>query len=137
MAPTARQVIAAAEAWLGTPYRHQGRRRGVGCDCLGLVLGVWRDLHGRPPPAAPADYPEDWPAAGEEPLLAAARRHLAPLDAPLTGAVLVLRLQRPAAHLAILVADDALIHAYPGAGVVRSPFAAPWRRRLAGAFFWP
>ncbi len=28
--------------WLGTPYRHQGRRKGVGCDCLGLVLGVWR-----------------------------------------------------------------------------------------------
>ena len=28
--------------WIGTPYRHQASLKGVGCDCLGLVRGVWR-----------------------------------------------------------------------------------------------
>ncbi|MFZ1680734.1 MAG: peptidase P60, partial [Rhizobiaceae bacterium] len=37
--PYRRIVVAEAERWIGTPYRHQGSTRGVGCDCLGLVLG--------------------------------------------------------------------------------------------------
>ncbi|MEM9842167.1 MAG: peptidase P60, partial [Pseudomonadota bacterium] len=40
---TRAEVIEAARAWLGTPYRHQASRRGVGADCLGLIRGVWRD----------------------------------------------------------------------------------------------
>jgi NlpC/P60 family putative phage cell wall peptidase len=35
-----------AESWIGTPYRHQASRRQVGCDCLGLMLGIWRELYG-------------------------------------------------------------------------------------------
>ena len=37
-------IVAAARAWIGTPYRHQAALRGVGCDCLGLLRGVWRDV---------------------------------------------------------------------------------------------
>ena len=43
---TRTRIIAEARAWIGTPYRHQARCKGVGCDCLGLVRGVWRALHG-------------------------------------------------------------------------------------------
>ena len=42
-------VVGEALTWLGTPYRHQGLRKGVGCDCLGLVLGVWRAVYGVAP----------------------------------------------------------------------------------------
>jgi len=38
------EVVAAARAWLGTPYRHRASVRGAGCDCLGLLRGVWRAL---------------------------------------------------------------------------------------------
>ena len=38
------RVLAEARSWLGTPYRHQGGRKGVGCDCLGLVRGVWKGV---------------------------------------------------------------------------------------------
>ena len=34
------QIIEEARSWLGTPFRHQGRVKGVGCDCAGLVVGV-------------------------------------------------------------------------------------------------
>ena len=43
-ATTARRVLEAATGWIGTPYRHQASQKGVGCDCLGLVRGVWREL---------------------------------------------------------------------------------------------
>jgi NlpC/P60 family putative phage cell wall peptidase len=46
-----RAVVAEAMDWIGTPYRHQASRKGVGCDCLGLVRGVWRALYGREPEA--------------------------------------------------------------------------------------
>ncbi|MDQ0423150.1 NlpC/P60 family putative phage cell wall peptidase [Peteryoungia aggregata LMG 23059] len=69
------QVLAIAGCWIGTPYRHQGAVKGVGCDCLGLVRGIWRELYGREPEAVPA-YASDWAErAGEERLLAAADRH--------------------------------------------------------------
>src|SRR4051812_1881115 len=68
-------IVAEARAWIGTRYRHQASLKGVGCDCLGLVRGVWRACIGeepeRPPPYAP-----DWAEAkGEDTLADAAFRH--------------------------------------------------------------
>lgn len=37
-------VVQAARAWLGTPYHHQARLKSTGCDCIGLVIGVSREL---------------------------------------------------------------------------------------------
>ncbi len=34
------QIIAQAHSWLGTPFKHQGRVKGKGCDCLGLLMGL-------------------------------------------------------------------------------------------------
>ena len=39
------QIVDCARRWIGTPYRHQASRCGVGADCLGLVRGVYRDLY--------------------------------------------------------------------------------------------
>ena len=47
-------IVAAARGWLGTPYRDQASLKGVGCDCLGLVRGVWREVLGDEPSAAAA-----------------------------------------------------------------------------------
>jgi hypothetical protein len=71
-------IIAAARGWKGTPYHHQASLKGVGCDCLGLIRGVWRELHGAEPEVMPA-YTKDWnEATGAEALLDAGRwrRHL-------------------------------------------------------------
>jgi cell wall-associated NlpC family hydrolase len=38
------EILAAARTWLGTPWRHQGRLRGIAVDCSGLILGVGREL---------------------------------------------------------------------------------------------
>ncbi len=38
------RVVAIARDWIGTPYVHQASAQGAGCDCLGLLRGVWRAL---------------------------------------------------------------------------------------------
>ncbi len=38
------QIIAKAREWLDTPFVHQGCKKGKGCDCLGLILGVGEEL---------------------------------------------------------------------------------------------
>ncbi len=134
-------IVAAARGWLGTPYRHQGSLKGVGADCLGLVRGVWRDLYGAEPEAAPA-YTPDWAEAlGEETLLQAARRHLCerPVGEARQGDVALFRmgLGSPAKHAAIVSAPDRIIHAYWGRAVCETRLVPWWRRRIAAVFSFP
>ena len=101
-------IIAEARRWIGTPYRHQGADRGVGCDCLGLVRGVWRAVYGRDPEVPPA-YSADWAeTTGEETLIEAAARHMSavPPSEMAPGDLLVFRWRPhlPAKHVGILVA---------------------------------
>lgn len=137
-----RQVILAeARDWIGTPYQHQASAKHAGCDCLGLVRGVWRALYGQEPEAAPP-YTPDWAErAGAETLLAAARRHLVEIkiSEARPGDVLLFRMDgaAPAKHAAILDDGGCIIHAYWARAVVCSRFAPWWRARLAAAFSFP
>ena len=139
MAPD--QVIGEALSWVGTPYRHQASRKGVGCDCLGLVRGVWRALYGSEP-EAPGPYSMDWAeAGGRDRLREAAHRHFAACaDGRLLPGRLVLfrwRPHLPAKHAGILLGGERFVHAYEGRGVVVSPLVPHWRRRAAGVFAFP
>lgn len=37
---TREQIVAEAREWIDTGWAHQGKIKGVGCDCAGLVIGV-------------------------------------------------------------------------------------------------
>jgi hypothetical protein len=52
---TREAIVAAARSFIGTPYHHQASCKKAGCDCLGLIRGVWRDVYG-PEPEAPGQY---------------------------------------------------------------------------------
>jgi len=141
MTPTRAAVIAEARAWIGTPYRHQASLKSVGCDCLGLVRGVWREVLGAEPELPPA-YSADWAeASGRETLAEAARRHLVPVEikSARPGDVLLFRWRAnlPAKHAAILVAEDRMVHAHDGHALSEVYFAPWWKRRLAFAFAFP
>ncbi|MBO0661841.1 peptidase P60 [Jiella sp. MQZ9-1] len=135
------KVLTIARSYLGTPYRHQGSTRGVGCDCLGLLRGVWRELYGAEP-ETPGPYAASWGLkAGDDRLLLAAGRHLRPLalGGALPGDVLLFRWRpfAPASHCAVIDEDDRIIHAYEGAAVVSTALPISWRKRIAGAFRFP
>jgi NlpC/P60 family putative phage cell wall peptidase len=141
-AETARgRIVAAARGWIGTPYAHQASIRGAGCDCLGLVRGVWREVMGEEPQPMPA-YSPDWAEAGlEETLIGAARRHLVevPVEVFDAGDVLIFRWRRhlPAKHAGIATARTSMIHAQEGAAVCEVPLSRWWFRHLAGAYRFP
>lgn len=134
-------IVAEALSWVGTPYRHQASLKGVGCDCLGLVRGIWRALLGAEPEAMPA-YTPDWAEAGGVDRLAdAARRWLTEIDpTPARAGDLLLfrwRDDLPAKHAAILTAPGRFLHAHHGAAVATAALSPWWRRRTAGAFQFP
>jgi NlpC/P60 family putative phage cell wall peptidase len=134
-------IVAETRRWIGTPYRHQASLRGIGCDCLGLVRGVWRAVLGDEPEQTPP-YAPDWAeATGEETLAGAAFRHLIaiPLDEFEPGDVLLFRWRAhlPAKHAAIVTTDHTMVHAHDGAAVAEVAIASWWRRRLAFSFQFP
>lgn len=45
------RAVEIARSYLGTPYHHQARVRGVGIDCVGLLICVARELG-----TVPADF---------------------------------------------------------------------------------
>jgi len=138
---TRQAIVAEAGTWIGTPYRHQASRKGVGCDCLGLVRGVWRAFLGDEPERLAA-YTPDWAeASGAETLADAGRRHLheiAVRDA-LAGDVILFRWRAglPAKHAGILAGGDRFVHAHQGIAVVSAALSPWWRRRIAYAFRFP
>ncbi|MEY8688320.1 MAG: hypothetical protein AB9M53_00390 [Leptothrix sp. (in: b-proteobacteria)] len=116
-------IAAAAMAWVGTPYHHHARLRGVGVDCAQLLAAVYSEV-GLVPALDLGDYPVQWHLhRDEEAFLAwlvrcgATRRH----EPPAVGDVGVWRYGRAFSHGGIVVeaGDDPLIaHAYIGRGVV-------------------
>lgn len=138
------RIVMAARGWIGTPYRHQAACRGAGCDCLGLVRGLWREVRGAEPETPPA-YSVDWSEPARQELLwQAAARHLVtrPLTAEAPGDVILFRMREGsvAKHLGIVASTGVgatFIHAYSGHGVVEGALSAPWRRRIVARFAFP
>ena len=134
-------VIAAARGWLGTPYHDQASLRGVGCDCLGLARGVWREMVGTEPQAIPP-YSRDWGETGVREVLADGARSMM-IEIPIAeigpGALVLFRMapRAIAKHVGILTAPDSFIHAYDRLGVIEEELTTAWSRRIAFAFRFP
>jgi NlpC/P60 family putative phage cell wall peptidase len=140
MTPTPDEIVGAARAWIGTPYRHRASTPGAGCDCLGLLRGVWRALYGEEPEAMPAYRAEIRDPAHAGALLAAAERHLVRVTGePAAGQVVLFRLVRslPPRHCGIMVSATRFVHAEERIGVVEANLTDGWRRRLAGLYAFP
>ncbi|GAB4227784.1 MAG: NlpC/P60 family protein [Methyloligellaceae bacterium] len=135
------RVIAAALEWEGTPYHDQASRKGVGCDCLGLARGIWREVAGREPTNLPR-YTRDWGEAGKREIFAETARgimiEIDPRDAE-PGALIVFRMRAhaPAKHCGVLLGGGKFIHAYERAGVLIMQYDRAWQRRAAYAFLFP
>ena len=133
-------VVSAAREFLGTPYRHQASLVGAGCDCLGLLRGVWRALYGAEPMALPPYRADMRDPLNGRALRDAAERFLLRQAGPLAGGQVVLfRLNGMAEpkHCAIMVSAGRFIHAQERLGVVEANLSAAWARRICGQFGFP
>ena len=115
--------------------------KGVGCDCLGLVRGVWHEPRGAEPEGR-ATYSPDWAeATGDETMYLALKRHLteiAPRDiAPGDVALFRMSPRGPAKHCGIVAEKNGvttLIHARQNKRVSEEPFSPLWWQKLAFLF---
>ena len=142
--PTRAAIVCEARSWIGTPYRHQASLKGVGCDCLGLIRGVWRALYGDEPEAV-LPYTPDWAEAGKREILAeTAARHLTPVALEqfalwgraccFAGApALPSPSMRPSSRNAVASVPPValrlrrMVHAHDGAAVAEIALAPWWR----------
>ena len=100
--PTRLDVVAAARAWLGTPFHHQARLQGVGVDCVGLVIGVARMLGLVAPDFDVSAYPR---VPDGKSLMHLVRLHMRELELEEVmqpGDVVVVRFDSDPQHLGIL-----------------------------------
>lgn len=128
-------VVRVARTWLGTPYHHQGRLKGVGVDCAGLVIGVAHELG-----------LSDFDISGYAPRpdgaslsrLCAQHMRALTLDQLCPGDVLLFKFEAHPGHLGILSASNQLIHAYlPRRRVIEHGLDSAWWRQLAGQYRLP
>jgi NlpC/P60 family putative phage cell wall peptidase len=134
-------IIRCARGWIGTPYRHQASLKHIGCDCLGLVRGIWREIYGAEP-ELPPPYAAGWAeAAGSETLALAARRHMIEITPQeFARADLLLfrwRAHLPAKHAGIATSAASMVHAQDGITVTEITLTPWWKRRIAYAFRFP
>ena len=133
-------VVASARAWIGTPFHHQASLQGVGCDCLGLVRGVWRDVVGREAFNVPA-YSLDWGESNaREVLRDGIAAHMKAVDGDaLPGDLLLFRMRTwaIAKHAGVLVDANTMVHAHSRLGVIEERVTPAWWRRAAFVFRFP
>lgn len=133
-------VVNAAQQWLGTPYRHRASTLGAGCDCLGLLRGVWRTLYGSEPAAVPAYRADRRGDDRPEALREAAERFLVVEQGPVAaGQVVLFRLGGlvEPRHCGIMVSPTRFVHAQEHLGVVEANMTPGWARRISGRYRFP
>jgi NlpC/P60 family putative phage cell wall peptidase len=138
---TSDDIVKVARLWIGTPYQHQASLKDVGCDCLGLVRGVWRECCGEEPELTPPYVPDWAESGGVETLAEAAARHLKRVETNqfLAGDVLLFRWRPwlPAKHAGIATSPNSMVHAHDKCAVTEIVMSAWWRRHLAFVFRFP
>lgn len=127
------QIIAAARAYLGVPFRHQGRTPPLALDCAGLFVQVCKDLslpvideqgYGRDPYQGLLEQ-----CISRQPFLAKI-----PRDQMRAGDILLMRFSSDPQHIA-MHAGETMIHAYEHSGrVVEHRIADVWRSRVVSVY---
>ena len=140
------QIIDTARLWLGTPFHHQGRVRQVGCDYIGLIIGVAASLHLRSREGcllAECDvlnYPRRPRPQESSQLKTALSQHLWPATALAPGRIALFADASATPHHVGIISSTpygghGLIHAYlPSRKVVEHNLDPVWAAKLVAVF---
>ncbi len=111
-------IVAEAIDWLGTPYHHSGKLKGVGVDCGQLLIGVYAGA-GIIDDINTGDYARDWHFhRSDEQYLKWVLGYATKTETPQAGDIALFKFGRCISHGAIVVDMPTLIHAHIGRGCV-------------------
>lgn len=148
-------IVAEARKWLGTNFHHQGRIKKCstnkgGCDCIGLVIGIIRDLelpstfkrkNGETIPLYDFDYTNYSAQPSGAKMLELIGQHFTPIDISdaVPGDLMVFRFGSNPQHVGV-VGDYvhgglSIIHTYASANkVVEHHLSKNWLGRAVAAY---
>lgn len=130
-------IITEAESWLGTPYHHMARVKGVGCDCLTLLAAVYHAAGVVPEIQIPF-YPPDWHLhRSAERYLEGLLGYASEVAVPRPGDVALFKFGRCFSHGAIVTEWPQLIHSWHVGGVLRGDASQPLLASRPVRFFSP
>lgn len=130
MTPTPAQFITAAREWVGTPFKHQGRHKGVGVDCIGVVYCTGRDM-GIVDPAVMVPYARSPDGELLPDILDTNMQRVHKLQ---PGDVLLFKFITEPQHVAVYTGRN-IIHAYAKIGkCIEHRYDKFWSRRLVDAY---
>ncbi len=128
-----RGVVEEARTWIGTPVQHQGRLRGIGVDCAGVVVGVAHELKISTFDTRAYERTPDGIT-----LRKICDANMDRVDDLCFGAVVLMRFKQHPHHLGIIGdkgSPYSLIHAYDGFGAVREHrLDDKWKNRICGIY---
>ena len=132
---SAGEIVREAREWIGTPYHHQARVKGAGCDCVGLFIGIGESV------GIPAMFESDYPVTFKGRTLRSylvrnctEMREVGLYDAPV-GAILAFTMrQDEGPHHVALRTPDGMLHAW-STGVVEHGLR--WLERLDSVWWHP
>jgi cell wall-associated NlpC family hydrolase len=112
-------IVREALSWLGTPFHDHSGVKGAGCDCVHLIWRVAQATGHAPTGEIPPYKPQWFQHRGEPLFLQGLGAHGAHQVAfALPGDIAMYNFGRHAAHGAIIIDGNSLIHAYKPVGVV-------------------
>lgn len=120
-------IEAAARAWIGTPFKHQGRVSGEngGVDCAGVIIGVANELKLIGQFRDTKNYSRIPTGDMERQLV----KHLDRVswNERQPGDIVHIAYAKTPQHVGILTAKDTIIHSIDPRGVVETPIGGPMR----------
>ena len=136
------RIVCEAFDWVGTPYHHQARVKGVGVDCAQLVAGVAENVFPRLRPINNQVYSVEWHMHNREELMCdiiesfkCTRIEVADRQ---PGDILTFQFGRVQSHMGILINDNQFIHARMDIGkVVINQLSGDWLDRLGRVYKFP
>ena len=127
-----KRIIELARECLGTPFVHQGRVVGVGMDCAGVLVHIFRGLG--------CEYVDQkgYPVSPYKGMIEKAMElqpHLTnrPTSELRAGDVVLFRIKKDPQHIGIYTGDS-IVHAYSVARKVIEVSLEPWRKNLTYVF---
>ena len=131
-------VLREAESWIGTPFHHAARVKGVGVDCLMMLAEVYERAGVARERIDPPFYVPDWHLHRDaERYMDGLLAYTRPVEAPEPGDIALFKFGRTHSHGAIVTEWPRLIHAYWNIGVVWGDAALYPLRDRPVLFFSP
>ncbi len=145
---TRQMVCETARSYENTPFHHLGRQKGVGVDCVGLVICVAEDLglsdvHGVP--FLRHDYPDYSPQPLGDFVLLECKRRMSEkiINNMCAGDVITMKVPYSSCHAGIVVERSGVLHVVHSLNsstvprVMEHIIDKVWRHAITGVFSLP